>query len=60
MIYQAFGGTALCAPLGLPQPTGKGKMSKRNGGNLRRVQSIYALDLKPLGYLPERWTTGWR
>jgi glutamyl-tRNA synthetase len=35
-------------------PTGKGKMSKRHAQEAGSgVQSIYALDLKPLGYLPE-------
>jgi len=56
MIYQAFGWEQ---PLWVHlsvflNPTGKGKMSKRNAAEASAgVQSIYALDLKPLGYLPE-------
>lgn len=56
LIYQAFGWeqpTWVHLSVFL-NPTGKGKMSKRNAQEAGAgAQSIYALDLKPLGYLPE-------
>jgi glutamyl-tRNA synthetase len=56
LIYQAFGWeqpTWVHLSVFL-NPSGKGKMSKRHAQDpAGGVQSIYALDLKPLGYLPE-------
>lgn len=53
LIYQAFGWEQ---PIWVHlsvflNPSGKGKMSKRHA--VEGVKSIYALDLRPLGYLPE-------
>jgi len=56
LIYQAFGWQqpAWVHLSVFLNPTGKGKMSKRHAQEAGSgVQSIYALDLKPLGYLPE-------
>jgi glutamyl-tRNA synthetase len=56
LIYQAFGWEqpAWVHLSVFLSPTGKGKMSKRHAQEgAPGAQSIYALDLRPMGYLPE-------
>ncbi len=56
LIYEAFGWDQpyWVHPSVFLNPSGKGKMSKRFAADPKSgVTAIYALDLKPLGYLPE-------
>lgn len=55
LIYQAFGWDQ---PVWIHlsvflNPSGKGKLSKRNSGGSQDAHAVYVLDMREMGYLPE-------